>query len=204
MSKMFFAEMCCLGFHNDCAGVTGFESCIGVAFVGDRPIYAGHFPFNSDRQNKEAADAFAALIKRTESKWKRGQLFVFTNGGQRPSAQSEAEYLCRALGRPATKLYVIGDRYLGRRAATAKPATVMLKHAINGLVKLYKHIPEPDGFERTGKPATLTYAKVPLGGITIDESAKVRTPSLVPNSDNLNGAWHLLDDPTTCQIVKIR
>jgi hypothetical protein len=150
MYNMYFAQMYHFGFHNDCAGITGIRSCMGIIFVGDRPIYAGHLPSNRDVVNKGGADAVAAMIVRTESKPSRGRLFMITNGKERTSARSEAVYLRGLLGNPATTLYIIGSKHLGMYGDSPKSAAVRVRHGINKLIKEYKHIPEPGGWEGAG------------------------------------------------------
>lgn len=206
MFRMYFAQMRHFGFHNDCSGITGISSCLGAIFVGDRPMYAIHIPFGNDPVNTAAADAFAAMIRRTESNPSRGRLFVFTNGGARATAKTEAMYLRRALGSPATTLYTIGSQHLGMYGIEAKSVAVMLRHDINGLKMEYKHIPEPAEWRAGGKPSVGVYKPVAVG---IQWTATIEPPPnnfeyLIPKADQLNGGWHPLNDRECCKIETVK
>ena len=106
---MYFADMYCYGKDPTLVGITGFESCIGVIYVGNNDLYAVHIPFT--KSMLDGAARFAAFITANGAKIdKAGFVGVFTNGTQRGGGVgAEAHLLRQNLGHPHTVLYRLKD-----------------------------------------------------------------------------------------------
>lgn len=127
---MYFAQMYCYGKDATVAGITGFQSCIGVVYVGRQDLYAAHIPNTPTKL--DGASRFATFITTNNGKLGAlGFLDVFTNGNQRGDGiVVEAKLLKENLGRPYTTLY---------RLKNITTATVYVeRQALNSTnVKLY-------------------------------------------------------------------
>ncbi len=102
---MYFAQMYCYGKDPTAAGITGFQSCIGIVYVGKDDVYAAHIPNTGTKLN--GASRFASFITADNGKLgASGFLNVFTNGNQRGDGiVVEAKLLKENLGHPYTTLY---------------------------------------------------------------------------------------------------
>ena len=99
----YYSDMYCYGCDGQEVGITGFRSCLGVVYVGQRWLYATHRPPTGSAAR--APRAFADLISSFVEPKGKGRLLVFTNANERANVETEAKTIKRALGDPTTYLY---------------------------------------------------------------------------------------------------
>src|SRR5262245_31567364 len=110
---MYFANMYCYGMDHGEVGITGMLGCMGVVYKGAQALYAVHIPDHTQTKAAGAA-AFAQFVGHFEliTTRKCGDLFIFINGKNRPSAEEEARNLKSLLNAKKATLYRI-MRHLG-------------------------------------------------------------------------------------------
>src|SRR5262245_7828358 len=93
-TPMYFANMYCYGMDHGEVGITGMLGCMGVVYKGAQALYAVHIPDHTQSKAAGAA-AFAQFVGHFEliTTRKSGDLFIFINGKNRPSAEEEARNL---------------------------------------------------------------------------------------------------------------
>lgn len=99
---MFLAEMYNYGRHAQCVGITGIESCMGVAIRHNNMMYAIHIP---DHGAKLAGgQAFAQYVQQRDGTVVNGgaQLYGIINRNHRTgNPQSEVRAIAQALNLPS-------------------------------------------------------------------------------------------------------
>ena len=118
---MYIATMYSYGMDNDCVGVDGIDSCMGVFLVYDRMMFAIHVPNNSSEVNEQGKETFVTFIKKQIPKYKgsNARLYAVVNNISRgkPGAEDEVRgYITRL--KPAETVFTrLRDNVSGVAAA---------------------------------------------------------------------------------------
>jgi hypothetical protein len=93
---MYIAEMYAYGTDNDCVGVNGIDSCMGVFILHDSRLHAIHVP-NTQNCRKRGLDEFVKYFVEKNPGYKSGaKLYAVVNGTARENAEDEVrEYQSR-------------------------------------------------------------------------------------------------------------
>lgn len=197
---MYFANMYCYGFHNDCVGITGIITCMGVVYTCDRTLYAIHIPDHGKAEDFRASQVFWEFVNKTEdTRRRKGKLFLFVNGTNRNSseghdnctAEQVGAELKRLFGGPTTTLCRLmtnlGPNSGGQQALAA---TIIVKHHITGLVMKFKHVP------------SLNMVKGGKAEIGQYKARRDYCGGTVPSAAELSHGWVDITKET-CKIIKI-
>lgn len=140
---MYFANMYCYGWDHNAVGITGIRGCMGAVYRGAHALYAVHIPDHGAQDNRAGADAFAQWVRGFEAgTGTKGDLYVFANGINRPSAEHEAKHLKSALHAKHATVYRV-MQHLGPDSGgnQADSASILVRSGAH-IDLLYKHVPD--------------------------------------------------------------
>jgi hypothetical protein len=188
---MYFANMYCYGMDHLEVGITGILGCMGVVYKGAQALYAVHIP-DHQATNATGAAVFAQFVGHFEliETRKSGDLFVFINGSNRPSAEEEARNLKSLLNAKKATLCRI-MRNLGPKSGgdMADSASILVRDRGN-IELLYKHVPD-DQYIAGGKGPVGQYRQI--SGFS---------GNCVPNDYLSPQGWHIMNG-ANCLCIKI-
>lgn len=156
---------------------------MGCVFVGSQALYAIHIPDNDPERNGYGGRTFAEFVLVPEKKTKGGELFVFVNGNNRPSAEEEAKAIGDILKKPTTVIRIIN--HLDRNDGLPRNSATILveRQDADGVAMKYKYVPDAQ-WEQGGKGKSGIYESRQEGNFG--------APT-VPNAAELTARWHDVD-----------
>ncbi len=116
---------------------------MGVVYRGVNSLYAVHIPDNSALINARGVSIFAEFVSHTEyHKKEKGDLFVFINGINRPTAEDEARNLKSLLNAKHATLYRIMLNLGANSGGNQADSASILVQDRGHIDLLYKHVPD--------------------------------------------------------------
>jgi hypothetical protein len=182
---MFIAEMYEYGADNDCVGVDGIDSCMGVFVLYDNRLFAIHQPNNDEAKNKLGRDKFIAYFNTDNPSYASGaKIYAVLNGNSRgKDAEAELREYQRSLRADEAKLVRISG-YAGNSLAI-----VCERNGSTGNFDLKcKKASEAGWMSRLGKERSDYYQK-DIGGHAYGVSS--------------TAGWASVVDPGNAQIITL-